>query len=77
MRSEKDQIKLSGRIGFNGHEKKRKKRRKEKSGLVEDVSLLSHESYWKNDCKHRQELLKKKGQGMEAAVAMSGVDTEI
>ena len=32
----------------------------------------------KNDCKHRQEWLKKKGQAAEAGVALSGVeDTEV
>ena len=31
------------RIEFDGHEKERKKRRKEKSGLIENMSLLSQE----------------------------------
>jgi len=33
------------------------------------------EGYWKNNCKHWQEWLKKKGQTIEADVA-SGVDTK-
>ena len=35
------------------------------------------EGHWKNDCKHRQEWLKKKRQATEADVAMSDVDTEV
>jgi len=40
MRLEKDQIKRTDkRLG--GHGKERKRRRKERSGIVKDVSLLS------------------------------------
>jgi len=35
------------------------------------------EGHWKNDCKHRQEWLKKKGQAAEADVASGVEDTEI
>jgi len=41
------------------------------------VCHFCHEGYWKNDCKHRQEWLKKKGQVIEADVASGVSDTEI
>jgi len=35
------------------------------------------EGHWKNDCKHRQEWLKKKGQSVEADVVSNVEDTKI
>jgi len=41
MRLEKVKPRGANMIGFGGHGKERKRRRKEKSGLVKSVSLLS------------------------------------
>ena len=53
------------RIGFSGHGKERK-RRKERSGSSNAYHFCHREGRWKNDCKHRQELLKK-GQAQRQA----------
>ena len=73
MRLRKSQIKRSrqDRVWWSLEERKR---RKERFVLVKDVSLCHRKGHWKNDCKHRQEWLKKKEQAVEADVA-SGVRT--
>ena len=43
MRLEKVKSVGADRIEFGGHRKKRKRRRKERFGLIKDVSLLSQE----------------------------------
>jgi len=58
----------------------RKERGEEKKGLGSSKSchLYHKEGHWKNDCKHRQEWLKKKRQTVEAGVALSGLEeTEV
>ena len=64
-------------IEFGGHRKEMKRRNKERSGLVKGVSLFHREGHWKNDCKYRQEWLKKKGQSSEADVASGVKDAEV
>ena len=55
-----------------------KKGRGEESPSSSKACHFCHrEDYWKNDCKHRQEWLKKKGQPTEADVASGVEHTEI
>ena len=47
-------------------------------GSSKACHFCHRKDYWKNDCKHQQEYLKKMGQAAKADVALSGVeDTEI
>ena len=58
----------------------RKGRGEGKKGLsLPKVCHFCHrKGHWKNDCKHRQEWFKKKGQVAEADIVLSGVeDTEV
>ena len=65
-------------IEFGGHGKEREMRRKgKKSQDSSKACYFCHkESHLKNDCKYQQELLKKKGEAVEANVT-SGVNTEV
>ena len=56
-----------------------KKGREGKKGLGSSKAchFCHRESYWKNDCKHQQEWLKKKGQTAEADVASGVSHTEV
>jgi len=56
-------------IGFGGHRKERKRRK--------GPSSCHRKGHWKNDCKHQQKWLKKKGQAAEADIASRVEDTEI
>ena len=64
-------------IRFGGLGKESKRRRKEKSGLVKGCHFCHKEGHWKNDCKHRQEWLKKKGKAAETDVGSGVEDTKI
>ena len=56
----------------------RKGREGKKSLVSSNVCHFYHKKgHWKNDCKHLQEWLKKKGQVMEADVTMSDVDIKV
>ena len=54
-----------------------KRRRKKGPSSSKTCHFCHREGYWKNDCKHRQEWLKKKGQAAEADVASGVEDTEV
>ena len=68
-RSKKDRVWWS-------QEEKEEERRKERSSSSKACHFCHKEDHWKNDCKHKQEWLKKKGQVAEADIA-SGVDTKV
>ena len=50
---------------------------KKSSGSSKACHFCHRKGHWKNDCKHQQEWLKKKGHAVEADIASGIEDTEI
>jgi len=76
IRFEKCQIKRSrqDRVWWSREGKERKREGKKGPGSSKACHFCHREGHWKNDCKHRQEWLKKMRQAAEAGIALNGLE---